>query len=94
MNKLCTSAMCKFVIFRHTVHNINASLNSFDLLFCSCISIENWQFQRQKSENLMKLYYIDGGYVEKALRKTVCLHVSACTQNVLLFRDSELFNNA
>ena len=42
----------------------------------------------------MKLYYTDGGHVEKVLRKTVCLHVSASTQNVLIFGDSELFNNA
>ena len=94
MNKLCKLTVCKVVIFRHTVYNINASLNGFDLLYCSCISIENWLFQRQKSENLMKLYYIDGGHVEKMLRKTASLHVSACTQNVLIFRYSELFNNA
>ena len=67
MNKVCKLAMCKFVIFRHTVHNINASLNSFDVLFmhfyCELVISE--------SENLMKLYYIYGGYVEKVLRKTV-----------------------
>ena len=42
--------------FRLTVHNIKASLNNFDLTYRSCISIENWSFQRQKSENLMKFH--------------------------------------
>ena len=42
----------------------------------------------------MKLHYIGDGHDENVLGKTVCLHVSACTQNVLIFRDTELFNNA